>query len=55
MTTKLHLACDGKGRPLAVVLTAGQRHDSTQLAALLERSGYPDPAGGVGRASAPTD
>jgi transposase len=26
LTTKLHLACDGKGRPLAVVLTPGQRH-----------------------------
>lgn len=36
MTTKVHLACDGRGRPLAVVLTAGQVHDSTQLAPLLD-------------------
>lgn len=35
-TTKLHLACDGRGRPLAVLLTEGQRHDSTQLEALLD-------------------
>ena len=35
LTTKLHLACDGKGRPLSVVLTPGQRHDSTQLEAVL--------------------
>ncbi|MDN4595232.1 IS5 family transposase [Polycladomyces subterraneus] len=36
LTTKIHLACDGKGRPLAVLLTPGQRHDSTQLETLLE-------------------
>ncbi|MFJ4895996.1 transposase [Streptomyces sp. NPDC088788] len=28
LTTKIHLACDGKGRPLAILLTPGQRHDS---------------------------
>lgn len=31
LTTKLHLACDGRGRPLGMLITAGQRHDSTQL------------------------
>jgi transposase len=36
LTTKLHLAFDGRGRPLSVVLTAGQRHESTQLEAVLE-------------------
>jgi transposase len=35
-STKLHLACDGKGRPLSVVLTGGQRHASTQLQELLD-------------------
>ena len=35
LTTKLHLACDGKGRPLSVVVTPGQRHESTQLEAVL--------------------
>jgi transposase len=36
LTTKIHLACDGGGRPLAMVLTAGQRHESTQLGPLLD-------------------
>lgn len=36
MTTKLHLACDGKGRPLSLVLTPGQRHESTQLESVLD-------------------
>ena len=48
LTTKLHLACDGRGRPLAVVLTPGQRHDSTQLAAVLDAIRVPRP-GGRGR------
>lgn len=48
LTTKLHLACDGKGRTLAVVLTPGQRHDITQLEALLDGIRIPRP-GGRGR------
>lgn len=35
-TTKLHLAVEGGGRPLAVCLTEGQRHESTQLERLLD-------------------
>jgi hypothetical protein len=35
-STKVHLACDGKGRPLSVVVTPGQRHGSTQLKELLD-------------------
>jgi len=45
VTTKLHLACDGKGRPLSIVLTPGQRHDSTQLAAVLDAIRVPRPSG----------
>jgi transposase len=41
LTTKLHLAGDGRGRPLAMVLTAGQRHESTQLGPLLDAIGVP--------------
>ena len=48
MTTKFHLTCDGKGRPLSVVITAGQRHDSTQLASVLTGIRVPRP-GGRGR------
>ena len=36
MTTKIHMVCDGLGRPLRFMLTAGQRHDSLAAKALLE-------------------
>src|SRR5690242_5989690 len=36
LTMKFHLACDGRGRPLSIVITPGQRHDSTQLQAVLD-------------------
>jgi transposase len=39
---------DGKGRPLAVTLTPGQRHESTQLESLLDGIAVPRP-GGQGR------
>ena len=45
LTTKLHLAADGRGRPLAVVLTAGQRHESTQLVPVLDGIRVPRPRG----------
>ena len=48
LTTKLHLSCDGKGRPLSVILTAGQVHESTRFAAVLEAIRVPRP-GGRGR------
>jgi transposase len=35
-STKLHLAFDGKGRPLGLHLTGGQRHESPQLGAVLD-------------------
>ncbi|QGJ68690.1 Transposase DDE domain [Planctomycetales bacterium 10988] len=37
-STKIHLLCDGQGHPLAFHLTAGQAHESTALAPLLERA-----------------
>jgi transposase len=48
LTSKVHLACDGKGRPLSIVITPGQRHDSTQLAPALDSIRVPRP-GGRGR------
>lgn len=42
------MACDGKGRPLSVVITAGHRHDSTQLAPVLDGIRVPR-SGGRGR------
>ncbi|MFE5406786.1 IS5 family transposase [Streptomyces sp. NPDC056580] len=47
LTTKIHLACDGRGRPLAILLTPGQRHDSSCARPLLERIHVPRT--GVGR------
>ena len=53
-STKLHLACNGKGRPLSAVLTAGQRHGSAQLEELLDAVRIPRPKHSPGsRASAP--
>ena len=36
LTTKIHTAVDGKGRPLAVVVTGGQRNDGAMLATVLD-------------------
>ncbi|MGS2641841.1 IS5 family transposase [Streptosporangium sp. G12] len=35
-TTKIHLACEQRQKPLSILLTAGQRGDSPQFAAVLE-------------------
>ncbi|MFI6154338.1 IS5 family transposase [Kitasatospora sp. NPDC051170] len=36
LSTKLHLACDGRGRPLGFVLTGGNANDCTRLEHVLE-------------------
>jgi transposase len=36
LTSKLHLAVDGRGLPMAIRLTAGQAHDNPQLLPLLD-------------------
>jgi transposase len=36
LTTKIHLAVDGRGRPLSLLLTAGQDGDNPQLLPLLD-------------------
>jgi transposase len=46
LTSKLHLTSDGRGRPLSVVVSAGQRHESTQLAAVLDAIRVPRPGRG---------
>lgn len=33
-STKIHVACDGLGQPVKIILTPGQNHDSTQAANL---------------------
>lgn len=37
LTTKIHLACDGQGRPLAFTITAGNVNDCTQFEPVLAR------------------
>jgi len=41
LTTKLHLACEQGQKVMSLVLTAGQRGDSPQFAAVLERIRVP--------------
>lgn len=49
MTTKVHLATDGHGHGLAVLLTPGQTHDSPWLAPLLDTVAVPRLDGGPPR------
>lgn len=37
LTTKIHLACDGQGRPLAFTITAGNVNDCTQFEQVMAR------------------
>jgi transposase len=48
LTSKLHLAVDGRGRSLWILVTGGRRHDSTHLQRLLDGIRVPRP-GGKGR------
>jgi len=45
LSTKIHLACDGRGRPLSIVLSPGQRHDSAFLGPVLQGIRVPRPRG----------
>jgi len=49
LTTKIHTAVDGKGRPLAVVITGGQRNDQAMLSAVLDEIVVPGLDGGRAR------
>jgi transposase len=46
LSTKIHLAVDGKGRPLSVLLTGGQAGDSPQLLPALDAISIRGPGGG---------
>jgi transposase len=47
LTTKIHLACGGHGRPLSLVLTAGNVNDCTRFIQVIAGIRMPRP--GVGR------
>ena len=49
MTTKIHTAVDGNGRPLSVVVTGGQRNDQALLASVLDEIVVPRIGGGQPR------
>jgi transposase len=46
-STKLHLRAERRGKPVAWVLTGGQRQEATQVEALLERGAVRRPSGRV--------
>lgn len=44
LTSKIHLACDGRGRPLGFILTGGNTNDCTRFTAVMgwrDRTGAP--------------
>jgi transposase len=49
LTTKIHAAVDGHGRPLALVVTGGQRNDGAMLSEVLADIRVPRLAGGGAR------
>ena len=62
LTSKFHLACEQEQKPLAIIVTAGHRHDSPSSPWCWARSGFPGPAAagpGPGRTASwrtrPTD
>jgi len=46
LTTKVHLSCEQRQKPLSIVITAGQRGDSPQSQAVLEGIAVRRPGGG---------
>ena len=46
LSTKLHLACDGHGRPLSVVLTGGNVNDCTVFEYVMTGVSFPRPGPG---------
>jgi len=46
LTSKIHLACDAFGRPLAFALTGGNTNDCTQFTAVMEAIRVPRPGPG---------
>lgn len=46
LTSKIHLATDGRGMPMSIILTEGQTGDNPQLIPLLEKIRVPRPGPG---------
>src|SRR5207302_332784 len=43
--TKIHLRVEGTGKPMVILITAGQRHEQTVFAPLMKRPTRPAPPG----------
>ncbi|MFJ6392370.1 transposase [Streptomyces sp. NPDC091972] len=41
LTSKIHLVCDGRGRPLGFVVTGGNANDCTRFTAVMEQIRVP--------------
>ena len=52
-STKVHLACEGRGRPLSILVTAGQRNEAPELGDLLDGIRVARPGGRGQTAQAP--
>ena len=48
-STKIHLRCDGNGRPLTFLLTVGERHETVVFEQLMEQGGIHRTKGGQAR------
>lgn len=46
LTSKVHLVADGRGRPLSMIVTAGNVNDTTMMPAVLDRIRVPRPCRG---------
>jgi transposase len=46
LTSKIHLAVDGRGLPMSILLTPGQAGDNPELLPLLDQVSVPSPWGG---------
>lgn len=46
LTTTIHLACDGHGRPLSVVLTGGNVNDCTMFTRVIDQIRFRQPGPG---------
>lgn len=46
LSSKIHLATDGRGLPMSVLLTGGQAGDNPQLGSLLDQISVPRPGSG---------
>lgn len=45
-SSKIHLRCDGNGRPMTALVTSGERHEAVVFEALMQQGAIPRPGKG---------